>query len=152
MRLRLRTLLLPLLIALCGCDSITGPDPGEQLVDARKKWLREGPSSYVITIHRSCGECPPGSIGPVDVWVDHGTVVQRTYVADGKPVASAEQLLFPPVIELFLVVQGLQQTKPYKLDVKYDSELGFPTSITVDLDKKTVDDEFGIYVVGFHAQ
>jgi len=135
------------MLTLASCSSIV--EPGEKLGDAKARWLQNGPASYTLTVTRGCGECMPEAAGSVIVKVVNRQVVSRTYVATGAAVASSYAGVFPGIEEFFDIISDVLDENPYKADIEYDSELGYPTSLSVDLSKQTVDDEFFITVSDF---
>ena len=59
----------------------------------------------------------------------------------GASVPKGYAALFPDVEGLFQLIADAQAQHYYKVDVEYDSELGFPTKISIDANKEMVDDE-----------
>jgi hypothetical protein len=135
------------MFALASCSSLV--EPGDRLADAKARWLQSGPASYTMTVTRGCGECLALSAGSVVVKVVNRQVVSRTYVATGDAVPSSFAGVFPDIEEFFDLISDVLDDNPYKADVEYDSELGYPTALSVDLNKQMVDDEFSITVSDF---
>ena len=135
-------------LALASCSSILGPR--SELSEARVRWSKRGPSSYVMTISRSC-ECTPQMSGPVIVTVQNGILVSRTYKNSGAAVPADHVSLFPEVHGLFESIASLHREDPYDIDVDYDAALGYPVSISVDMHKDYVDDEFTVRISSFTA-
>lgn len=136
------------MLALVSCSSLAGPRA--DLAEARVRWSQRGPSSYVMTVVRSC-ECTPLMTGPVMVTVQNGVVVSRTYTSSGAAVTADYASLFPAVDGLFDSIATLHREDPYDIDVSYDAALGYPVSISVDMHKDYVDDEFTVRVSSFTA-
>ena len=125
------------MFTLASCSSMVSP--GEELASARSRWLRSGPSVYTMTIVRGC-ECLSEAVGPVAVFVNNGAITAR-YTLSGASVPKSYAALFPDVEGLFQLIADAQAQHYYKVDVEYDSELGFPTKISFDANKEMVDDE-----------
>ncbi|MEO7363189.1 MAG: DUF6174 domain-containing protein [Gemmatimonadaceae bacterium] len=125
-----RTFLATIMIAVtaCGSDELTGPDG---LGVARARWADRGPSSYTITIQRSC-ECLRESSGPVEVTVRDGVVTSRRYTYDSSEVSSSYALLFPSVDELFRIVDNELRRGTKLFELKFDAKLGYPTRVAID--------------------
>ena len=131
-----------------GCSSLAGPRA--ELADARVRWSQRGPSSYVMTMSRSC-ECTPQMTGPVIITVQNGAVVSRMYKTSGAAVTADYAPLFPTVDGLFDSIASLHGENPHEIDVDYDAALGYPVSISVDRHKDYVDDEFTVRISSFTA-
>lgn len=48
-------------------------------------------------------------------------------------------------------IASLHSESPHSIDVDYDAALGFPVSISVDMRKDYVDDEFSVRISSFTA-
>ena len=134
----IRITLVVALIATAACQSGTGPDLRSAMAQAR--WARHGPSSYRITVSRSC-ECLPEMTGPVIVTVGGGAIESRHYVSTGAVVPSTYAALFPSVNGLFEIIEAARREDPARLDVAYDPTYGYPTRISIDYDVVMADDE-----------
>ncbi|HJU73950.1 MAG TPA: DUF6174 domain-containing protein [Gemmatimonadaceae bacterium] len=126
-----------------GCVDATSPD--SELEAARRRWADSGPTSYAITISRSC-ECTPEMTGPVVVSVRNRVVESRTYTRTGTAVASGSIELFPSVEGLFRLIADAIAQRAASLVVRYDPTLGHPIVISIDWDADTVDDEVAYQV------
>ena len=135
------------MFTLTSCSSMISP--GEELASARSRWLQKAPSAYTMTIMRGC-ECLTEAVGPVVVTVNNGAISAR-YTLSGAAVSKTYAGLFPDVEGLFQLIENAQAQHYYKVDVEYDSELGFPTKISIDANKQMVDDESFTLVRDFSA-
>jgi hypothetical protein len=135
------------MFTLTSCSSVVSP--GEELASARSRWLQKGPSVYTMTIFRGC-ECLSEAVGLVSVTVNNGAISAR-YTASGVAVGKSYAALFPDVEGLFRLIADAQAQHYYKVDVEYDPELGFPTSISIDAVKNALDDESFTLVKDFKA-
>ena len=89
--------------------------------------------------------------GPVIVTVQNDVVVSRTYKNSGAAVTAEYASLFPAVDGLFESIAKLHGEDPHEIDVDYDAALGYPLSISVDMHKDYVDDEFLVTISSFTA-
>lgn len=135
------------MFTLTSCSSMVSPS--EELAGARARWAQRAPASYSITLMRGC-ECLPETVGPATVTVSNGAISVH-YTSTGASVPKAYINVFPDVEGLFDLIESAQKNKYYKVDVEYDSELGYPKLISVDINKQMIDDEFGIYVQDFKS-
>jgi hypothetical protein len=141
-------LLLPALVA---CDSITGTDDlGRAQSELDRNWDRfqsTAPLSYSYTVRVAC-ECPTVVTRPVTVWVDRGTIEYLLYEDDGRPVPLSYANSFPSVEQLFDAIQdGIDRQADY-IDVQYDFTYGYPTSVYIDYDRRTADEELSLTTSG----
>jgi len=134
-----------LVLSVLSCNADFGPS------GRYEKWLKDGPKSYVMTVSRTCGNCPVEMMGPVRVSV-RGSVVSRTYVSSSLPVPKGLDEIFPTVSELFYMIDLLKVDKRYRLSVQYDPDLEIPIAINIETFADGVDVEIGIYVTGFQTQ
>ena len=90
---------------------------------SRTRWTERGPSSYTVTVSRSC-LC--SATGPVDVVVRNRVVVSRRTSTTGEDVPANLQAAYPSVEEMFIAIDaGLQSgTKPVAM--QFDAALGYP--------------------------
>jgi hypothetical protein len=133
------------LVTSTSCSSMVGP--GEQLADARVRWAERGPDAYSMTVMRGC-ECLPEVVGPAIVTVENGAISAR-YASTGAPVPMTYAGAFPNVEGLFDLIEQAQKDNYDDIDVEYDQELGYPIRISLDRDKRAIDDEMGVYVRDF---
>ena len=151
--LRSRTLLgaLALLPILGACDGITGVDDlAREQSDLDRNWdrfQRNAPLSYSYTVRISC-ECPSDVTRPVTVWVDRGSVEYLYYEDDGRAVPLSYARWFPSVEQVFDDIQYAIDNQADYIDVDYDFTYGFPTSVYIDYDRRTLDDEYSLTTRG----
>ena len=136
------------LIACLACSDSTSAE--DELTAARTRWAQEGPRTYVMVLFRSC-ECTPEMTGPVRVTVANGNILSRRYTENGTIVSASMSTAFPDVEGLFDFIEDAQRQNAFRLDVRYDPLLGYPTLISVDYDRMIADDEFVYTTLDFHA-
>ena len=139
MTLTLRRLFLcaPLLTG-CFLDDIFGAGRSE-FGENRDRWLEEGYASYTYRVDRSCF-C--FNAGLADIEVNRGTIVAVTRVDDGSAVAAEFFEIYDTVEDLFDTIENAIEGNAERLEVTYDPDLGFPTSIVLDYSSNVADDEF----------
>lgn len=134
--LALGTLLTAPLVAACAPVGVTWPVAG--LSDARDRWAEAGYDDYAFTLTSSCGE--RYLIGDFDVEVAGGEVVAVS--------ASLAHLEATPesyveggghTVDGFLDL--VEERHADVIDVTFDEDLGFPTTLTLDREPLGVDDE-----------
>lgn len=142
-------LLLLCLTATSGCSDPLGPER-DALARARAQWVRLGPEAYVYRYHLTCF-CGPDVTEPMFVVVRGATVDEATYEASGQPVPEAVLASLWTVEGLFGRVQDAIQREAVSLQVEYDADLGYPTSVSVDISRQIVDEEYAFTATGLVA-
>ncbi len=143
-----RTLLFPILIlALALVLSACGPK--SELATNRDLWDSQGINHYRFNLSIGCF-CAFRDLMPLTIEVQDGKIVNMTDV-NGKPVAADFDETFNKagtVEGLFAIVENALTTAD-RVDVKYEADRGFPTSIYVDQIKDAADDEISYEVTNF---
>lgn len=122
------------LAAACGGDAT--PTEGQlDLATARQRWAAKGFADYEYVLTKTCF-C--GLTGPVDVVVGGDSIRSATAVSDGHAVSPQ---LVSTISGLFDFIQQAIDDRAARIDVTYDSELGFPTRIEYDGRANIADDE-----------
>ncbi len=111
-----------------------------ELDAARQRWADVGYDAYRMTLQRACF-CPEDYRGPFDVTVRHGAVDDATF--NGATV-DAERVL--TVAALFDLLEDAYDRNAARVDVTFDDELGYPTSLYIDYDEGIADEEVGYTV------
>lgn len=152
----LRLLAFALLLApLTGCPAPAEVTPGEQypviegqaaerspdLEAARQRWQDADMDGYRMTLQRVCF-CPvPDYTGPFAVTVRDGEVASVLLQGAG---VDAERGM--SVDALFALIDDAYDRGAVEVEVKFDDELGYPTSIGIDYDFQMADEEIGYRV------
>lgn len=135
------TLGLVILLTCIGCNSDTN-DQQKMLDDNQAKWESLNITDYTFTQRRSCF-CVPEVVQPTVLLIkDNQTVLSYTE-QDAEIVDKQYRSSFLTVNELFSKVNSLIDNSE-SLTVEYHSKYGYPTLISVDIDKQIADDEFSI--------
>jgi hypothetical protein len=125
-------------LSLSSCDGVTSPR--SDLEQARTRWAERGPSSYSITVARSCF-CAIESIQPVIVTVADGLIVSRIYLSSLDTVPAEIAAAYPDVPQLFDIIDAAIDQGAAHVDVTYDPDFGYPTHVFIDQAANTADDE-----------
>ena len=135
----------PLLIVLtltgCEIDGVFGTSPGDELGDARERWDNHLVETYEIDFHRSSCECPPESTTPVRIRVNTNVIESGVQLPDSVTLPSEQLDLYLTVEQLFDRIEEVIEGDPYSLVAEYDTEFGFPLSVSWDQDSVVADDE-----------
>ncbi len=130
------------LAAACGSDSEEDRRLDE-LAAARSVWISAAPATYEFTYLRLCF-CP--NVSPARILVDGGLVIRVTDVESSTILPAERNAEFPTVEELFIELDELIRIEPFRLEVQYDPELGYPSFVSVDIEERVVDEEFSYTV------
>jgi hypothetical protein len=133
-----------IVVAMIGCDSFTVTGIND-LEAAKAQWRTAAVTSYTYSLRRSCF-CPPESVGPVEISVVNGQVVQRTLVDTGASVTDVDR--WPDVEGLFEYAErALREADEVTVD--YHPDYGFPVQVNADWIRQAVDDEENLTVLSF---
>ena len=139
----LRALRLVLVAAVVGgCPLPFGPDDADDLAAARRRWRAAALEEYrfQITLQCYCG----GGGQPMLVHVRDGAVVGVAPVDPGAPRPLTMSLdAYYSVERLFETIERAIARDAHELRVTYHPRLGYPVDAYIDLEKNTVDEEFG---------
>jgi len=136
-------LIFVLALSACGGQS--------ELASNTEKWDAQGVTHYRFELTISCF-CPFMDIMPVTVEVKDGQIVSLTDV-NGQPLADNFRATFEEAatVEGLFAIAAENIANADKVDIVYDMQYGFPTSIIVDRIKLAVDDEISYYVEAFEV-
>ena len=129
MRRRVRSRLIPWWIALpLACSPAPdGTSPGAP-AEAERRWEAAALQDYRFDFQQQCF-CVPEQAQPVTIEVRGGRVTRVVSRTTGQDITGAEGLYWRTVPELFRVIEGARRDGVTPLEVRYDPELGYPTSI-----------------------
>lgn len=138
--------LLALVLFLPGCsDDISGPDLRDELEANRNRWQSVGFTNYTYRVDRACF-CGFGGLAEIEV--RNGVIVAVTQVNDGAAVEPEFLEFYDTVEDLFDLIEAAIAREPQVLNVEYDDQLGYPTSIELDYAFNVADDELTVTVSG----
>ncbi len=139
-------MLLPLLL-WAACDS-EQDERLDRLHASRSVWLDAALPDYEFTWQRMCF-CP--LLPPVRVLVDGNAIVRVADAETSAPLPADRHDDFPTIDALFDELEELIRRDPHRLEVTYDPELGYPSSVSVDIDERIADEEFSYTVTDLAA-
>lgn len=133
-------------LTLHACLAIACEESEHKLLELNlQKWKSMGWSQYSFVLERQCF-CPPEYRKATQIFVRDGKVVNANYV-DGKTAVSANVLADLTTIEdWFEVIRNAVERKADQLNVVYDSELGYPKEIEIDMRARRADDEQSVVI------
>jgi hypothetical protein len=111
----------------------------------RERWATRRILDYQLTLSRSCF-CSPEGAGLVVLTVLEGEPVQWQYFLSGDPIAPEWRAVFPTVEGLFDFVEDAIDRGAESIEVRYDEDLGLPTTIRIDYRLAAVDEEIAYEV------
>lgn len=113
-------------------------------------WKRAKISSYRYTFSNGCF-CIPEARGPVVIEVINGQTTSITSAETGEPVNQEFFQSFNTIPKLFRVIRDGIKRKADRLEVEYDSTLGYPTDITIDFSFQIADEELFLTIRDFEV-
>jgi hypothetical protein len=128
------------LVSACGTEEDERID---DLAAARAQWIAAAPAAYDFEYLRSCF-CP--DVFPARVYVDAGVVTLVLDLESSTPLPADRNDDFPTVEQLFIELEELIRLEPFRLEVRYDPALGYPSYASVDIEERIVDEEFSYTV------
>lgn len=124
-----------LLATACASDD---PNASERAV-ALERWSSGQHTAYTFTWQEGCF-CEEQVTNPIRIAVRDNAIATATYAADGTAVPEYVRTRLRTIDGVFDWIDDLVDSAD-ELAVTYHSELGYPTSVTVDRYKNAADDE-----------
>ncbi len=147
----LQLVVLALIVSLFGCIYSVPSTTGNPDQDALNKnsilWKEAHLSTYTYTYKVMCF-CPPEE--DILVRVLYGNVVAASYSPSNNPVMPERFDDLMTVEELFQVIQGAITDEVSRLEVTYNSKLGYPERVYIDVDERMTDEEITHMVNSLH--
>ena len=100
---------------------------------------------YQLTMSRSCF-CSPEGAGLVVLTVRDGEAAEWQYFLSGDAIAPEWRAVFPTVDGLFEFLEDAIDRGAEEIEVRYDEDIGVPTTIRVDYRLAAVDEEIAYEV------
>ena len=145
-----------LLIAGLLAVSCAGSVP-QELTTSEKLWKDQGLKNYNFTLERQAF-APEDWRGPVNIQVRNGVAVSVTYISSGAAVTEGKFDNADTIAKMFTILEnaytgkgGLEQ-KADTVEVTYDSQMGYPTSLYIDVSQLMADEEQGYTVTNLVAR
>src|SRR5689334_3283800 len=139
-----RTTLALILVALAACS----PAAGSDFTSNRQKWNDKHVTHYRFTLAVICF-CAFSDQMPLTIEVQDGKVVSMVN-SQGQPVTNPEMLdTYTSIDKLFEILDKALNGGADKVTVTYNSQYGYPESISIDYVAEAVDDEMAFEVSNF---
>ncbi|RMH19368.1 MAG: hypothetical protein D6701_05130 [Gemmatimonadetes bacterium] len=135
------------------CSSSTAPAPhaeiARQLAEARERWRATGLDTYGFTMRRSCF-CPPPH--RVSLIVREGRLSHVADLETGEGVPPESMAFYRDVEGLFDMVAQAVERDAARLEVTFDPQMGYPSSVSIDFRFEVADDEWSAEVLSPPAE
>ncbi|MDJ0735705.1 MAG: DUF6174 domain-containing protein [Nostocaceae cyanobacterium] len=105
----------------------------------RRLWREQRISNYRYTLSRGCF-CLPEARGPVVIEVRNGVTTSITSET-GEKVNLELFARYNTIPKLFHLIRDAIAQRASRIDMEYDSTLGYPTDITIDYSFQIADEE-----------
>lgn len=135
-----------LLLSVVACSEGPLGPARESLQANRDLWDRRGPASYSYVYEVNCF-CASPALRPVRITVETGEVVGAVREETGDEVEGQ----FPTVEDLFERIQDAVDREAHEISAGYDPELGYPTAVFIDYERRVIDEEFGFLASDLRA-
>lgn len=114
----------------------------QDLIDSRAKWDAATSDAQAVsyTAQSSCF-CPPDYTRPMNITEQNGKIVDATYADTGEAVPSYIRDGLLTMNERFDQLEEAYLSGADRIDVSYDSKLGYPSSVYVDQSFMIADEE-----------
>jgi hypothetical protein len=120
----------------------------EQLAAAEAKWMANKPKTYEFHIEQNCfcGAIPPGW-DPIIFRVEDGA----PKLVSGQRAFALRKYLdnYNTIEKQFAYIRAEIAKRPYRMEVDYDADFGYPKRIFTDPAQNTADDEMTLLIEGF---
>ncbi|HWV15438.1 MAG TPA: DUF6174 domain-containing protein [Cellvibrio sp.] len=124
--------------------SATNNEYKKTLQSQRDKWSQRNIHSYQFVFRMSCF-CLPEMTQKKQVTVADDLVKEAFFLESSSYLTQEELTRVKTIDELFDLIDYTINSNPYQLNIRYNSEYGYPEVISVDKNKNMVDDEFTYY-------
>jgi len=132
-----------------GCTTGGLSPSEEQLVSSEQRWTDAGVENYSMVITRST---LTGVVVAAKVTVTNGTVSDRQFVDESGnptgPVPASSAADYPDVEGLFALVRHAFD-EAQQVTVTFDETYGFPSSIVINYNRVTIEDDIVVAVTNF---
>ena len=146
-RSNLLLVLIILLVGLTACRS-AGQSPQRVLERNQNSWHDVEPAHYQFILQVGCF-CVPDVTRPVQIEVQGGAVVRKSYMDNGEVVGNEFFEPYDTIEELFGVIQAAIDQEADVIDIAYHPDYGYPEQISLDSIKEALDDEVVYRVSAF---
>ena len=145
-----KLLLIVMVLILTACASVQALGNNSEIGQNQEKWQNTNISHYRYTLSISCF-CVFAQDMPLVVEVQNGKVISMEY-KNGKEIDSSLRELFnkyATIDRIFAEVNASLNGGADSVVVKYHPTYGFPTDVTIDVQKQAADDELYLTLSNF---
>ncbi|NND70241.1 MAG: hypothetical protein HKN43_01550 [Rhodothermales bacterium] len=135
-------------IGLSGCNLFG--DGNDTFQTSRELWLSQGLDHYRYEITIGCF-CTIAGDTPARVTVLDDSVSAAIRLRDNVDISSQQLAFIPSIEKLFDIIREATGGEADEIEVTYDRQRGFPTSVSIDYIKDAVDDEISYSISAVQA-
>ena len=145
-----KLILIVMALVLAGCASAFALGSQSELEQSQEKWQDAGISHYRYNLAISCF-CVFTQDMPLVIEVRDGKVVSMEYQNGNEIDPSLLDLFnrYATIDRVFGEVKAGLNGAADEVIVKYDPTYGFPTEVTIDVEKQATDDELYLTLSNF---
>jgi uncharacterized protein DUF6174 len=144
--------LIPIVMSLilAACASVNALGGQSEIEQNQEKWQAAGISHYRYNLSISCF-CVFSQDMPLLIEVQDGKLVSMEYQSGKEIDASLLELFekYATIDRTFTELEADLNGAADEVTVKYDSTYGFPTEVTIDVEKQATDDELYLTLSAF---
>ena len=145
-----KLILIVMALLLSACVSVNALGNHSEIEQNQAKWQEAGISHYRYDLSISCF-CIFTQDMPLNIEVQDGKVVSMQYKS-GKPIDPSLLELFgkyATIDRTFAALKADLNGAADEVSAKYDPTHGFPTEVTIDVEKQATDDELYLSLSNF---
>lgn len=124
--------------------STTNNEFKKTLQSQRDKWSQRNIHSYQFVFRTSCF-CTPETTQKKQVTVADDIVKEAFFLESSSYLTKEELTGVKSIDELFDIIDYTINSNPYQLNIRYNSEYGYPEMISIDQSKDMIDEEVTYY-------
>jgi hypothetical protein len=145
-----KVILIVMALVLVGCASANALGGQSEIEQNQEKWQDAGISHYRYNLFISCF-CVFTQDMPLIIEVLDGKVVSMEYQSGNKIDPSLLELFekYATIDRIFTELEADLNGAADEVIVKYDPTYGFPTEVTIDVEKQATDDELYLTLSNF---
>jgi Family of unknown function (DUF6174) len=145
-----KVILIVMALILAGCASANALGGQSEIEQNQEKWQDAGISHYRYHLFISCF-CVFTQDMPLIIEVQDGKVVSMEYQSGNKIDPSLLELFekYATIDRIFTELEADLNGAADEVIVKYDPTYGFPTEVTIDVEKQATDDELYLTLSNF---
>ena len=155
---RFLSIILSLFLSACQAVTSTPHKPNKSdspIQNALDKhlaqWQKADIHNYSYVFQRSCF-CMRDYTKAVLITVDNDVVVDAKFADSKGNLPDQLKINRQPISYLFDKIQDAIDRKAHSINVKYNEQFGYPTSISIDYDQQIADEELYLRASDFKAE